>query len=87
MFNSLFVHIDRLWSQRKAVRSDFAAIIGAATFYRISITCVYTCNACMLCMYDVGEVKASLVRILKRGPKTIQDFKSISQEEGVTIAD
>ena len=38
-------------------------------------------------MYDAGEVKASLVSILKRGPKTIQDFKSISQEEGVAIAD
>jgi len=84
VFNSLFVHIDRLWSQRKAVRSDFAAIIGAASFYRIPDTCVYTCN---VCMYDVGEVKTSLVSILKRGPKTIQDFKSISQEEGVAIAD
>ena len=35
----------------------------------------------------VGEVKASLVSILKKGPKTIQDFKAISQEEGVAIAD
>ena len=46
------------------------------------LTCMY------VCMYVcTGEVKASLVSILKKGPKTIQDFKAISQEEGVAIAD
>jgi len=28
IFNTLFIHIDNLWTYRKAVRSDFAAIIG-----------------------------------------------------------
>ena len=36
VFNCLFVHIDRLWSHRKAVRTDFAAMIGAHV-------CMYVC--------------------------------------------
>jgi hypothetical protein len=55
-------------------------------WYNIGYYCVL--KILRVCMYVcVGEVKASLVNILKKGPKTIQDFKAISQEEGVAIAD
>lgn len=59
IFCICFIHIDALWSHRKAVRADFAKIIG--------------------------EVKGLLYGILGRSPRSVEEFKQIAMDEGMTV--
>eukprot|EP00428_Durinskia_dybowskii_P074935 CAMPEP_0170403724 /NCGR_PEP_ID=MMETSP0117_2-20130122/26252_1 /TAXON_ID=400756 /ORGANISM="Durinskia baltica, Strain CSIRO CS-38" /LENGTH=364 /DNA_ID=CAMNT_0010660695 /DNA_START=216 /DNA_END=1310 /DNA_ORIENTATION=- len=59
IFCLCFMHIDAVWMEKNAVRTDFGKIIG--------------------------ELKAFLVVVLGRGPKTMEEFRAVAGDAGMKV--
>lgn len=72
-----FLHVDSIWNQRKAVRADFAAIIGISFLFVSSILCNY--------FVRLGDAKSVATALIKRSPRNTVELKQIAIDCGFKL--
>lgn len=87
IFCLCFLHIDTVWTKRNAVRTDFGKIIGTFDFLRHVWTSCHalTSGPFFLTSLTTGELKAALVKVLERGPRSMDEFRHVAVEVGMEV--